>query len=165
VVTGSVTKTDSDHDHPIAPNLLEHDFRANGPNQNLVTDITYIPTGEGWLSLAAIINLFSRRVVGWAMDAYWDRTLVQHSLDMVLRSRVPACGLIHHRDRGRQYASEVYRHALTVMGITASMSRRGNGYDNAVIESFWNSLKNELVHRQDFTSRAEAMVLIIHDIE
>lgn len=160
-----VRTTDSDHDHPIAPNLLEQDFRASGPNQRWVTDITYIPTGEGWLYLAAIVDLFSRRVVGWAMDAHMDRTLVLRSLDMALRSRTPARGLIHHSDRGSQYASEDYRQALSAIGITASMSRRGNCYDNAVIESFWHSLKNELVHRQHFTSRAEATVLIFDYIE
>jgi transposase InsO family protein len=130
-----------------------------------VTDITYIPTGEGWLSLAAIVDLFSRRVVGWAMDAHMDRTLVLRSLDMALMNRTPARGLIHHRDRGSQYASEDYRQALATMGITASMSRRGNCYDNAVIESFWHSLTNELVHRQHFPSRTEATVQIFDDIE
>jgi transposase InsO family protein len=160
-----VRTTDSDHDSPIAPNLLDQDFRASRPNQRWVTDITYIPTGEGWLYLAAIIDLFSRRVVGWAMDEHMDRTLVLRALDMALRNRIPAKGLIHHSDRGSQYASEDYRQALAAMGIVASMSRRGNCYDNAVIESFWHSLKNELVHRQHFSTRDEATVLIFDYIE
>ena len=160
-----VRTTDSDHDHPIAPNLLEQDFRASKPDQRWATDITYIQTGEGWLYLAAIIDLFSRRVVGWAMDKHMDRTLVLRALDMALEKRSPAPGLIHHSDRGSQYASEDYRQALAAMGIIASMSRRGNCYDNAVIESFWHSLKNELVHRQEFATRSEASVQIFSYIE
>jgi putative transposase len=160
-----VRTTDSNHDQPIAPNLLEQDFRASAPNQRWVTDITYIPTGEGWLYLSAIVDLFSRRVVGWAMDGRMDRTLVLRALDMALGNRRPAQGLIHHSDRGSQYASEDYRQALQDAGITASMSRRGNCYDNAVIESFWHSLKNELVHRRDFATRAEATQAIFDYIE
>lgn len=160
-----VRTTDSDHDHPIAPHLLEQDFRAFAPNQRWVTDITYIPTGEGWLYLAAIVDLFSRRVVGWAMDEHMDRSLVLRSLDMALKSRMPAKGLIHHSDRGSQYASEDYRQALMSRGIAASMSRRGNCYDNAVIESFWHSLKNELVHRRHFSTRAEATLMIFEYIK
>lgn len=160
-----VRTTDSGHDLPIAPNLLEQDFRASAPNQRWVTDITYIPTGEGWLYLSAIVDLFSRRVVGWAMDGRMDRSLVLRALDMALGNRSPARGLIHHSDRGSQYASEDYRQALAAAGITASMSRRGNCYDNAVIESFWHSLKNELVHRQHFAARAEATAAIFDYIE
>ena len=157
-----VRTTDSNHDQPIAPNLLEQDFRASAPDQRWVTDITYIPTSEGWLYLAAIIDLFSRRVVGWAMDGRMDRSLVLKALDMALGNRAPAQGLIHHSDRGSQYASVDYRQALT----TASMSRRrGNRYDNAVIESFWHSLKNELVHRQTFATRADATAAIFEYIE
>ncbi len=160
-----VRTTDSRHDHPIAPNLLEQDFRAQAPNQRWVTDITYIHTGEGWLYLSAIIDLFSRAVVGWAMDERMDRSLVLRALDMALGHRAPAHGLIHHSDRGSQYASEDYRQALSAVGITASMSRRGNCYDNAVIESFWHSLKNELVHRQHFPSRSAATAAIFEYIE
>jgi putative transposase len=160
-----VRTTDSRHDHPIAPNLLEQDFRASGPDQRWVTDITYIPTGEGWLYLSAIVDLFSRAVVGWAMDERMDRSLVLRALDMALGNRTPAHGLIHHSDRGSQYASEDYRQALSAVGITASMSRRGNCYDNAVIESFWHSLKNELVHRQHFATRSEATAAIFGYIE
>ena len=102
---------------------------------------------------AAIIDFFSRRVVGWAMDHRMDPSLVLKALEMALKNRAPTKGLIHHSDRGSQYASEDYRHALAEMGITASMSRRGNCYDHAVIESFWHSLKNELIHRQHLASR------------
>ena len=165
-----VRTTDSNHDHPIAPNLLEQDFRASAPNQRWVTDITYISTGEGWLSLAAIIDLFSRRVVGWAMDQHMDRSLVLKALGMALKNRASAKGLIHHSDRGSpflqvKWASEDYRQALADMGITASMSCRGNCYDKAVIESFWHSLKNELIHRQHLVSREQAKAMIFDDIE
>ena len=157
--------TDSNHDQPIAANLLRQDFTATAPNQKWVTDITYIPTGEGWLYLAAILDLFSRRVVGWAMAATMETTLVQSALDMALGNRSPSDGLIHHSDRGSQYASDSYRGALKQQGITASMSRRGNCYDNAVIESFWHSLKVELVHRRTFATRLEAEQAIFEYIE
>jgi putative transposase len=120
------TTTDSDHDHPIAENLLKQDFSATAPNQKWVTDITYIPTGEGWLYVAAIVDLFSRRVVGWAMSSTMATSLVLSALDMALGNRSPSAGLVHHSDRGSQYASAAYRHALHQDGITASMSRRGN---------------------------------------
>ena len=159
------TTTDSNHDHPIAANLLQQDFSATAPNQRWVTDITYIPTGEGWLYVAAIIDLFSRRVVGWAMSSTMATTLVLSALNMALGNRSPGKGLVHHSDRGCQYASAVYRQALHQDGITASMSRRGNCYDNAVIESFWHSLKVELVHRRSFATRVEAEQAIFEYIE
>ena len=157
--------TDSNHDHPIAANLLAQDFTATAPNQKWVTDITYIPTGEGWLYLAAIIDLFSRRVVGSAMASTMETSLVRSALDMALGNRSPGKDLIHHSDRGSQYASESYRSALRQQGITASMSRRGNCYDNAVIESFWHSLKVELVYRRSFATRSEAEQDIFEYIE
>ena len=157
--------TDSNHDQPIAANLLRQDFHAVGPNQKWVTDITYIPTNEGWLYLAAIIDLFSRRVVGWAMSSTMETSLVRSALDMALGNRSPGNDLIHHSDRGSQYASTAYRQALHQQGITASMSRRGNCYDNAVIESFWHSLKVELVHRRSFVTRIEAEQAIFEYIE
>lgn len=160
-----VVTTDSNHDQPIAANLLAQDFSATAPNQKWVTDITYIPTGEGWLYLAAIIDLFSRRVVGWAMSATMETSLVLSAFDMALGNRSPGNDLIHHSDRGSQYASKAYRHALHQQGITASMSRRGNCYDNAVIESFWHSLKVELVHRRSFATRIEAEQAIFAYIE
>jgi transposase InsO family protein len=131
-----VRTTDSNHDHPIAPNLLDQDFRASAPNQQWATDITSISTGEGWLYLSALVDLFSRRVVGWAMDERMDRWLVLRAPAMALGNRMPSQSLIHHSDRSSQYVSDDYRHALADAGITASMSRRGNCYDNAVIESF-----------------------------
>ena len=130
-----------------------------------MTDITYIPTNEGWLYLAAIIDLFSRRVVGWAMSSTMETSLVRSALDMALGNRSPGNDLIHHSDRGSQYASAAYRQALFQQGITASMSRRGNCYDNAVIESFWHSLKVELVHRRSFATRIEAEQAIFEYIE
>ena len=157
--------TDSSHDQPIAPNVLGQDFQATAPNTKWVTDITYIPTGEGWLYLAGIVDLFSRRVVGWSMAANMETELVLRALGMALDNRSPGAGLIHHSDRGSQYASATYRQALTASGITASMSRRGNCYDNAVIESFWHSLKVELVHRRSFATRREAEQAIFEYIE
>jgi len=157
--------TDSNHDQPIAPNLLEQDFQATAPNTKWVTDITYIPTGEGWLYLAAILDLYSRKVVGWSMAATMETSLVQNALDMALKGRCPSAGLIHHSDRGCQYASHSYREALQDSGVTASMSRRGNCYDNAVIESFWHSLKVEMVHRRVFATRSQAESDIFEYIE
>jgi putative transposase len=151
-----VVTTDSNHDHPIAPNLLEQDFTTAAPNQVWVSDITYIPTDEGWLFLAGTIDLFSRKVVGWAMDRRMDTGLILKALDMAIKDRAPAPGLIHHSDRGSQYASADFRTALVDAGMVASMSRKACCYDNAVVESFWHSLKVELVHRQHFTTRAEA---------
>ena len=156
-----VVTTDSDHDMPIAPNLLEQEFTAEAPNQKWVSDITYIPTGEGWLFLAGTIDLFSRKVVGWAMDQRMDRGLVLKALDMAIQDRVPAPGLIHHSDRGSQYASSDFRNALADAGMVASMSRKACCYDNAVVESFWHSLKVELVHRRQFATRAEATTAIV----
>jgi transposase InsO family protein len=160
-----VVTTDSNHDQPIAPNLLEQDFQATAPNTKWVTDITYIPTGEGWLYLAAILDLYSRKVVGWSMAATMETSLVQNALDMALKGRCPSAGLIHHSDRGCQYASHSYREALQDSGVTASMSRRGNCYDNAVIESFWHSLKVEMVHRRVFATRSQAESDIFEYIE
>ena len=160
-----VTTTDSDHDQPIAPNLLEQDFTATAPNQRWVTDITYIPTGEGWLFLSAIVDLYSRRVVGWAMQPTMHRSLVLKALAMAVTDRQPSAGLIHHSDRGSQYASDDYRNALTAHGMIASMSRRACCYDNAVAESFWHTLKNELIHRRHFQSRDQAQRAIFEYIE
>ena len=152
-----VVTTDSDHDLPVAPNLLQQDFSAAAPNQRWVTDITYVPTGEDWLYVAGIIDLFSRRVVGWAMRDHMDRGLVLAALDMAVGQRHPESGLVHHSDRGSQYASEDYRRALTAHGMIASMSRRACCYDNAAMESFWHTLKVELIHRHHFQTRAEAI--------
>ncbi len=160
-----VTTTDSNHDHPIAPNLLEQDFSAAAPNQRWVTDITYVPTVEGWLYVAAIMDLYSRRIVGWAMAATMHRDLVLKALDMAVADRKPDEGLIHHSDRGSQYASDDYRRAQAAYGMIASMSRRACCYDNAAAESFWHTLKNELIHRRHFQTRAEAQQAIFEYIE
>lgn len=157
--------TDSDHDHPIAANILEQNFHATEPNTKWVTDITYIPTGEGWLYLAAIVDLFSRRVVGWAMQATMDRSLVLNCLDMAITTRKPGPNFIHHSDRGCQYTCAEYRQNLAKYQAVVSMSRRANCYDNAVIESFWHSLKVECVHRTTFATRAQAKAAIFDYIE
>ena len=160
-----VVTTDSDHDQPIAPDLIQQDFTAEAPNQRWVTDITYVPTAEGWLILAAIVDLYSRRIVGWAMDATMHRSLVLTALDMAITARQPGIGLIHHSDRGSQYASADYRAALDAHGIIPSMSRPGCCYDNAAAESFWHTIKNELIHRRDFQTREEARQAIFEYIE
>jgi len=160
-----VVTTDSDHDRPIAPDLLQQDFTASAPNQRWVTDITYVPTAEGWLFLAAIVDLYSRRIVGWAMDSTMHRSLVLTALDMAIAGRQPGQGLIHHSDRGSQYASADYRAVLDAHGMIASMSRPGCCYDNAAAESFWHTLKNELIHRRDFQTREEARQAIFEYIE
>ena len=127
--------TNSDHALPIAPNLLQQDFSATAPNQKWLSDISYIDTAEGWLYLAVIIDLYSRRVVGWAMSHRIDRFLVLTALDMAIRSRKPAPGLIFHSDRGSQYASADFQNTLAAHGMVASMSGKGNCYDNAPVES------------------------------
>ena len=160
-----VVTTDSDHDSPIADNVLDRAFTASAPNQKWVTDITYIPTDEGWLYLSAIIDLFSRKVIGWAMDGTMATSLVTRALDQALDNRRPTAGLIHHSDRGSQYASAHYRDRLTQAGITISMSRRGNCHDNACAESFWARLKVECIHRHRFATRDEARQAIFEYIE
>jgi putative transposase len=150
--------TDSNHDLPIAPNLLDRQFKVDTPNKVWVGDITYIPTDEGWLFLAVVIDLFSRQVVGWSMGAQMTRELVIDALRMAWFKRRPAmqAGLIFHSDRGSQYASEDFRNVLTGYGITASMSRRGNCWDNACSETLFGSLKVERLHGQRFISRRHA---------
>lgn len=160
-----VITTDSKHDLPIADNLLERNFGADAPDKKWATDITYIETGEGFLYLAAIEDLWSRRIVGWAMEATMDRSLVLSALEMALGRRNPEPGMIHHSDRGSQYASKDYRQMLVDQGIQVSMSRRGDCYDNAMIESFWHTLKNELVYRTNFKTHQEAKDAIFEYIE
>ncbi|APR78533.1 Mobile element protein [Minicystis rosea] len=152
--------TDSNHTQPIAPNVLDRQFRTPAPNQAWVTDVTYIPTAEGWLYLAAILDLFSRRVVGWATSATNDRALALEALERALRTRRPPVGLLHHSDRGSPYASEDYRAALARHGITTSMSRTGDCWDNAVAESFFATLKAELVEHEHYPTRAAARASI-----
>ena len=137
--------TMSDHDHPVAANLLDRAFTAEGPNQRGVGDTTELRIGEhGKLYLAAILDLFSRFIVGWAVSAAHDRHLTIQALDMALKRRAPAVGVLHHSDRGCTYASEDYQTVLDARGMVCSMSRRGNGYDNAVMESFFSTVKSEL---------------------
>ena len=147
--------TDSDHDNPIAPNLLERDFSAPAPNRVWVGDITYLWTCEGWVYLAVVIDLYSRRVVGWALADHMRTELCTAALLMAIGLRSPPPGLIFHSDRGSQYASAAYRSILTRYGAQCSMSGRGDCYDNAVVESFFGTLKQELVYRQGWLSRRQ----------
>jgi putative transposase len=160
-----VQTTDSNHDQPIAPNRLAQAPKATAPNQLWVADITYIQTQEGWLYLAAILDLYSRKIVGWAMSERIDTTLVLKALAMALLHRHPPAQLLLHSDRGVQYASADYRRALSQAGLVASMSRKGNCYDNAFIESFWSTLKLELVYRGHFATRSQARTQIFDYIE
>ena len=157
--------TDSKHDFPIAPNLLGRDFTAAKPNASWVTDITFIWTLQGWLYLAVIIDLFSRRVVGWATSRNVDRHLALAALDMAVRQRHPNNGLVHHSDRGSTYASSDYRKALENEGIECSMSRKGDCWDNAVAESFFATLKRELEGIEDFESWEAANISIAEYID
>jgi transposase InsO family protein len=151
-----VKTTWSGHGLPVAANVLKQDFTAQGPNQKWVADLTYIPTEEGWLFLAVVLDLFSRRIVGWAMAEQMSRALVLQALHMALQQRKPPVGLLHHSDQGSQYASADYRQLLVAHHIQVSMSGIGNCYDNAVMESFFATLKGELVHGQKCPTRAEA---------
>jgi putative transposase len=157
--------TDSKHNDPIAPNLLERNFTASRPDAVWVGDITYIWTMRGWCYLAVLIDLYSRRVVGWSLKETLSRELALQALTNALRLRRPAPGLIHHTDRGCQYASGDYRRVLGLHGLRASMSRRGNCWDNAVAESFFATLKKELVHGCAFQTRTEAYDVIGNYIE
>jgi transposase InsO family protein len=160
-----VRTTDSAHSHPIAPNRLATLPVPTKPNRVWVSDLTYVPTDEGWLYVAGVLDRGSRCLVGWAMGSTLDTAVPLAALMMALRQRKPARGLIHHSDRGVQYASADYRATLADHGLVASMSRKGNCYDNAAMEAFWSSLKNELVHRRHFTTRAEARTAIFDYIE
>jgi transposase InsO family protein len=151
--------------HPAADNILARDFTACGPDQRWVTDITYVWTDEGWCYLAAIIDLFSRSIVGWALDATLSTTLPLAALQMALRRRSPTAGLLHHSDRGCQYTSADYRAALDDLGAVVSMSRKGNCWDNAVAESFFATLKTELVHRRRWSTRLDLRAAVFEYIE
>jgi putative transposase len=157
--------TDSRHAFPVAANVLARQFEQPAPNVAWVTDITYLPTGEGWLYLAAILDLCSRAVVGWAVSGRITRELTLEALEMALLRRRPPHGLLHHSDRGSQYASGDYRAALADHGIVCSMSRRGNCWDNAVAESFFATLKVELVHDAAWATRTAARVELFEYIE
>ena len=157
--------TDSNHDKPIAPNLPEREFTVNTPDTVYVGDITYIPTREGWLYLAVVIDLFSRAVVGWSMDSRITAGLVNGAMLMALWKRNPAKGLVSHSDRGSQYASDSHRKLLANHGFKASMSKKGDCWDNAVAESFFHTLKIELVHHCDYETRDDARASIFEYIE
>ncbi len=148
--------TDSRHDHPIAPNLIDRNFIAGAPNRIWLADITYIETDQGWLYLAAVMDLCSRRIVGWAMDDHLRTELPLAALNMATSTRRTDADLIHHSDRGVQYASTDYRNALRSAGLRVSMSRKADCYDNAPMESFFHTLKTELVHHRHYATRTQA---------
>jgi transposase InsO family protein len=160
-----IITTDSKHDLPIADNILNQQFTAGAPDEKWSTDITYIWTKEGWLYLAVVLDLFSRRIVGWSMQPTLAKDLVIAALQMALSMRQPACGLLHHSDRGSQYASNEYQKVLKKDGLQPSMSRRGNCYDNAAMESFFATLKKELVYHQSYHTHREAKRDIFYYIE
>lgn len=157
--------TQPNHDWPVAENLLGQCFEATAPNEVWHTDITYIPTGEGWLYLAGIKDQFTCEIVGYAMGARMTQELVGQALWGAIRYQCPAPGLIHHSDRGSQYCALDYQRLLKQYGLLSSMSGKGNCYDNAPMESFWGSLKNELVHHRRYETRAEAEASIREYIE
>jgi putative transposase len=157
--------TDSKHNLPVAPNLLNRDFSPEEPNQVYAGDITYIWTTEGWLYLAVVIDLFSRSVVGWAMDKRMTRQLVMDALTMAVQRRRPPAGVIFHSDRGSQYASADFQKLLAKHGIRCSMSRKGDCWDNAPVESFFGSLKQELIFHRKYSTRFHARQSIFEYIE
>lgn len=157
--------TNSRHSHPIAPNLLKRQFSFEQPNQAWVGDITYIPTGEGWLYLAAVKDLCTKKVVGYAFSGRIDTQLTLAALDMAVRRERPKPGLIFHSDRGVQYAAAAFRDRLAALGIRQSMSRKGDPYDNAVAENFFSCLKCELVHLRRYDSRCAAETDVFAYIE
>jgi transposase InsO family protein len=156
---------DSNHDRPVAGNVLDRQLEPEAPNQAWTADITFIATGEGWLYLAAVEDLYSRRIVGWSMSSRIDSRLVVDALEMALAGRRPGEGLVAHSDRGSQHASEHYRRVLAGHGIVCSMSRRANCWDNAPMESFFASLKKELTRGEIFATRAEARAELFEYIE
>jgi transposase InsO family protein len=149
----------------VAPNQLNREFTVQTPDMSYVGDITYLPTGEGWLYLAVVLDLCSRAVVGWSMAAHMRAELVNQALSMALSQRQPVAGLIMHTDRGSQYGAESYRQLLTQHGIQPSMSRKGNCWDNAVAESFFHTLKTELIYLEDFDTREQAQTAVFEYIE
>ena len=160
-----VRTTDSNHDQPVAPNRLKVADRPTRIDEVWVSDITYVPTQEGWLYLAGVLDLYSRRLIGWAMGSGLETALPLAALLMALRHRRPPAGVVHHSDRGCQYASSVYRSALAANGCVASMSSRGNCYDNAIVESWFKSLKTECLYRQEYKNEEELRALVFEYIE
>jgi putative transposase len=169
-ITGTPKKpfkrtTDSKHSEAIADNTLDRNFTVDAPDTAWATDITYVRTWDGWMYLAVVVDLFSRRVIGWATATHMRTKLVMKALDMALGRRLPEPGLLHHSDRGSQYASRDYRKALDDRGIVCSMSRRGDCWDNAVVESFFATLKKELIHRKPWPTARAAREAIVEYIE
>ena len=162
--TYKVTTTLSKHNYPVAPNTLNRQFWAGGPDEKWVGDITYIPTKEGWLYMAAVLDIYSRKVVGWAMDKHMEQELVASALQMAAMHRRPGEGLLHHSDRGSQYAAHDYQQLLDAHKMQVSMSRKGDCYDNAVMESFFSTLKAECATGV-YSSRAEARQSIFEYVE
>lgn len=160
-----VSTTDSKHCQPVADNILNQDFLATMPNEKWGADITYIKTGEGFLFLAVVLDLFSRKIIGWAVSDTLHSDLCCNALRMALARRNPPVELVHHSDRGVQYASEIYRQLLTNNKFSQSMSRKGNCYDNAMVESFFHSLKVECVNRKNYLNRFAARIDIADYIE
>ena len=159
-----VVTTDSKHAHPVAPNVLERDFAARAPNQKWLADLTYVPTDEGWLYVALVLDLFARKIVGWAMSQTMPQELTLAALRVALGWRDPDPGLVHHSDRGSQYAANDYRDVLKARGITVSMSRKGDCWDNAPMESANGTVKVECVNDEHFKTRAEAERVIVEYI-
>jgi putative transposase len=157
--------TQRDPSHPVAENLLDQDFTAEAPNQRWAADITFIATHQGWLYLAVVMDLYSRRIVGWSMSRRINRHLVIDALNMAIGTRRPGAELIHHSDRGSQYTSDDFRDELLKHGIDCSMSARGNCYDNAVVESFFGLMKREWVNRVRYRTREEARADVFEYIE
>ncbi len=160
-----VQTTDSRHAEPIAPNRLAEAPAPTGPDQLWVADITYVATAAGWVYVAAILDLYSRRIVGWAVSQQINTSLVLMALSMALTHRQPPAGLIFHSDRGVQYASADYRRALAAAGLVASMSRKANCYDNATMEAFWSTLKLELIYRRQFEDAGQLRPALFDYIE
>ena len=160
-----VITTDSNHPHPIAENIIDRNFSPPAKNQAWTADITYVPTEEGWLYLAAVEDLFSRKIVGWSMSDRIDSRLVVDALEMAVQRELPGENLVAHSDRGVQYASEHYQNLLRKHDITCSMSRKGNCWDNAPMESFFATLKKELVHHERYSTRDEARQSLFEYIE
>ncbi len=157
--------TDSRHNMPVAPNLLDRDFSPQGPNMAWTSDITYLWTDEGWQYLAIVLDLFNREVVGWSLKPRMTADIVTDALTMAWFRRKPASGLIHHSDRGSQYASQVFQSRLKEYGMVCSMSRKGNCWDNAPTESWFNSFKNERVHGLRYATRSEMTAMTFEYIE
>ncbi len=159
-----VVTTNSKHPYPVASNILDRQFEAHAPNRKWLADITYIPTAEGWLYLASVLDVFSRQIVGWSMAEHLETDLVADALRMALARRHPEAGLLHHSDRGSQYASDAYQRLLAEARIQVSMSRSGNCLDNAMMESFFGTLKTECVD-EPYPSRAAAKASLFEFIE